>query len=124
MCAFGWKGLASRSPEQQNESARLLGALAGQSRSKATAAPPSNEGGTSVSTGSDAIIELAKCDLNVRLSPNSGRIADVAALRICAMKRHCASQKTVTEAALVQRDKRVCHSRFGQGECETHAPVF
>src|SRR5258706_11919570 len=55
VCAFGWKGLGLRSPEPQNESARLLGALAGQSRSKATAAPPSSDDGRYVSTASDAI---------------------------------------------------------------------
>src|SRR5260370_3553748 len=47
----GWP----RSPEPQKESARLLGALAGQSRSKATAAPPSSDDGRYVSTASDAI---------------------------------------------------------------------
>src|SRR5258706_7593852 len=39
------------SPEPQNESARLLGALAGQSRSKATAAPPSSDDGRYVQHG-------------------------------------------------------------------------
>jgi hypothetical protein len=80
VCAFGWKGL-----EQQNESARLLGALAGQSRSKATAAPPSNDGGTSVSTASDAIYRACQVRPQCPLVANSGGIADVAALRICAI---------------------------------------
>ena len=77
VCAFGWKGLALCSPEPQNESARLLGALAGQSRSKATAAPPSSDVASRSARQAILFIEPAQCDLNVRLSPDSGGIADV-----------------------------------------------
>src|SRR5258708_13110047 len=51
------------SPEPQNESARLLGALAGQSRAKATAALSSSDHGTSASTASDAIYRACQVRL-------------------------------------------------------------
>src|SRR5258708_1889620 len=69
VCAFGWKGLALSSPEPQNESARLLGALVGQSRSKATAAPPSSDDGTSASTARDAIYRACQVRPQCPLAP-------------------------------------------------------
>ncbi len=67
------------SPEPQNESARLLGALAGQSRSKATAAPPSSDDGRYVSTASDAIYRACQVRPHtVRNLSSTGAMLDVA----------------------------------------------
>jgi len=65
---------------------------------KAAAAPPSSDGGAST--------PHAKRGLNVCFCPESGGIADMAALRICAKCGHSRMLKHIAEFLALEKDIR------------------
>jgi hypothetical protein len=72
--------------------------------------------------GSSGLIALAACRQHLPRGSSLGGLRTMAPIRALpsswagirkpSHERHCASQETVTDAALVQRDKRVCRYGF------------